>query len=210
MVKADLPLRYMGQNRQNKAWVYFWAAVFLAIIPIIHYLFLRITDLSIFICVSCWVSAILIIRRAEKLKRFAQIATEGAKADSEMALLLDHLAYSGWKIEYNIPVSYLGNAEVFLRSPQGRCFVINVQEDAESIFYDGSRLLAVYGQSVYGQDMLDLVKQQAEYLKNNRGVRSVTPIICATKARLEMGDTQIQNVYVIKKNVLVSLLKKLG
>jgi len=71
-----------------------------------------------------------------------------------------------------------------------------------------------YGQRVFSfqnKDLLKAARGQATEIKKIKGVGYVTPIMCFTKAELDIGtvDNLIEGVYVVKHESLLRLLGRL-
>lgn len=101
---------------------------------------------------------------------------------------------------------------MFLRSPRGNYFVVDVKSNKGRIFFDGAMLKRRYGKQVHdlnnGKNLLKAVKGQASTLKDMNRVSFVQPIICFTQANLEKIEQskQINGVYVVDAVNLLSLL----
>ena len=121
----------------------------------------------------------------------------------------------GWNVEYNIRLKHWGDADAFLCSPRGKCFVVDTKSDGGTVFFDGTRLMKRYGKDVYSfsndKDILKAARGQAVSLKEMKGVRFVTPVLCFTKANLDIKkvDNKVENVYVLDHSSLVRMLKRL-
>ncbi|MGK7893842.1 MAG: hypothetical protein AB4372_09510 [Xenococcus sp. (in: cyanobacteria)] len=72
-----------------------------------------------------------------------------------------------------------------------------------------------YGKKTYpfprGKDILKAARGQAVTLKEMKRVPFVTPILCFTKANLDIGviNKKVQKVYILKDSSLVSMLRQL-
>ena len=180
------------------------------------YPLLGITGLGILVYVSCLVGAVVLFQKGQHYWKRANRAAQGAKGEETVALLLKELEREGWSIEYNIPVPRYGDADAFLRSPSGSYFVVDSKAHGGVVFYNGTKLMRRYGREFYefdnNKDLLKAVKGQAVYLKQRKGVRYVTPILCFTEAELDIQaiDNKVEGVHAIERESLVRLLRRLG
>ena len=215
MPNAGDNIRQLAQQRKNRAIKQFVVAGTLVIAPVLLYLLLDITGIFVFIYVGCCVYAFVLFQKGQKLLLAAQRADQGAEAEESVALILSELEQEGWKIEYNIPAKYWGDVDAFLCSPRGNCFVVDTKSDGGTVFFDGSRLMKRYGQKIYqfsnDKDILKAARGQAVTLKQMVEVRFVTPILCFTKATLDIKtiDNKVENVYVLTQDSLVRMLRRL-
>ena len=215
-MKAGRNIRQMARKRRNDAFLRFGGAGVLFIAPVSLYPFLGTTGLGVLVYVSCIVGAVVLYQKGWDYWKRANRADRGAKGEETVALLLRELQREGWSIEYNVPVPKYGDADAFLRSPSGSCFVVDSKAHGGVVFFNGTKLMRRYGKEVYefdnNKDLLKAVKGQAVYLKERKGVRYVTPILCFTKAELDIQaiDNKVDGVHAIKQESLVRLLKRLG
>lgn len=215
MPNAGDNIRQLAQQRKNLAIKQFVVAGTLVIAPVLLYLLLDITGISIFIHVCCWIYAFVLFQKGQKLLLAAQRANQGAEAEESVALILSELEQEGWGIKYNLPVKYWGDVDAFLCSPRGNYFVVDSKSDGGTVFFDGSRLMKRYSKKVYpfsnDKDILKAVRGQAVTLKEMAEVRFVTPILCFTKATLDIKtiDNKVENVYVLTQDSLVRMLRRL-
>lgn len=215
MVNAGDNIRQLALRRKKKAIGQFTIAGVLFTAPVLLYLLLDNIGISILIHVGCWVYAFISFKNGQKLLVSAQRANQGSEAEESVALILSELEREGWKIEYNIPVKGWGDADAFLRSPKNKCFVVDTKSDGGTVFFDGNRLMKRYGKKVYpfsnNKDILKAARGQAVSLKKMKRVRFVTPILCFTKATLNIQiiNKKVENVYVLTQDSLVGMLRRL-
>jgi hypothetical protein len=216
VTRTGATIKQIERQRKKVAFAYFAAVIFLIFIPVFIYVDIGINSLSILIYLFCLVGAAYAAERGKKFWRAAQRAYQGREGEQKVNLSLKELEEDDWEVIYNIPLSLWGDADVFLRSPSGDYFVIDLKHNNGIVFFDGSMLKLRYGIDVFpfanNRDILATVKGQAAALKELQGVRYVTPIVCFTKAILEIyaENNLIQNVYVIHADYLLETLKKIG
>jgi hypothetical protein len=215
MVNAGNNIRQIAQSRKKQAIGKFTIAGVLFTVPVLPYLLLDNIGISIFIHVGCWIYAFSSFRKGQKLLVTAQRANQGAEAEESVASILSELEREGWTIEYNIPLKLWGDADAFLRSPQGNCFVVDTKSDGGTVFFNGTVLMKRYGKNIHpfsnNKDILKAARGQAVTLKEMKGVRFVTPILCFTKATLDIQtiNNKVENVYILTKDSLVRMLIRL-
>ncbi len=215
MVNAGDNIRQLARRRKKQAIEKLAVAGVLIIAPVLLYLILGITGISIFIHIGCWIGGAVQAQKGQKLLLSSQRADRGAVAEESTALILSELEQEGWKVEYNIRLKYWGDADAFLCSPRGKCFVVDTKSNGGTVFFDGTKLMLRYGQKIYpfpkDKDILKAARGQAVSLKEMKGVRFVTPVLCFTKANLDLKkiDNKVENVYVLTKDSLVRMLRRL-
>jgi hypothetical protein len=145
-----------------------------------------------------------------KFWKMADRAEQGAKGEEIVGLLLKELEQAGWKIQHNLSIPRLGDVDVFLSSPKDNHFVIDVKSHSGEVFFEDGVLKKRFGNAVYSfeKDFLAKVMEQALTIKTMKGLRFVTPILCFTEARLDIGtvNNKARGVYVMKKEALVKKL----
>lgn len=210
--KAGENVRQLAHNRRVQAYQRFSIAGGLAIVPLILPLPIEI---KVLVVISGWVGAFVLFRKGQHLQLKAKFADQGAEGEETVAQLLQPLEFRRWQIEYNIPLKRWGDADIFLRSPKGNCFVIDTKSNRGGVFYNGSVLMLRHGREIHefsnGKNILKAVKGQAKAIKEMKQVRFVQPILCFTQANLsEIDQTKmIDNVYVVNSTDLLSLLNHL-
>lgn len=213
MPKAGRRIRQLAREHRSGALARFGGAFSLAVPPLLILLLIPTTSgLGVLVVLGCWVGAALLYQQGQQLWIKANQADQGADGEEEVERLLKPLERQGWRIEYNVPLKRWGDADVFLRSPRGNYFVVDVKSNKGRIFFDGAMLKRRYGKQVHdlnnGKNLLKAVKGQASTLKDMNRVSFVQPIICFTQANLEKIEQskQINGVYVVDAVNLLSLL----
>jgi len=185
MPKAGSSIRQMARERRNGAFLRFSGAGALVIAPVLVYPFLGITGLGILVYICCLVGAVVLFQKGQHYWKRANRADQGAKGEETVVLLLRELEREGWNTEYNIPVPKYGDADAFVRSPSGSCFVVDSKAHGGTVFFNGTKLMRRYGKEVYefdnNKDLLKAVKGQAVYLKERKGIKYVTSYLAPTE-----------------------------
>lgn len=216
MANAGGSIRKLAQRRRAKSTVQFLIATVLFASPLLIYSALGAISVSILAHIGCWIGSFILVRKGKALLLSAQRADIGAIAEEAVAFVLQDLEKEGWTAEYNIPLKYWGDADVLLQSPSGRHFVIDVKGNRGSVFFSGAKMMLRRGQRTYpfshNKDILKAVRGQAVSLKEARGLRFVTPILCFTQAALsaDIKNKKVENVQVSTLDSLTYLLRSLG
>ena len=111
MVEAGYSIRQLSKRRRKQSIKKLAVAAVLFITPALSYLVLDITGISLFIHVCCWVGAANQAQKGLERLQKAGRASIGAEAEKLVASILSELEREGWKIEYNLPLRYWGDAD---------------------------------------------------------------------------------------------------
>ncbi len=220
--KAGANIRQLAWNRREKAVANFTGAGLLVILMPICYRLLHGRGLAVLIAISCLVGAVVLTRSGLKYWEKANRADQGAKGEEQLERCLESLKQEGWHIEYNLELAW-GDADVFLQSPQGNYYVVDVKAHKNgTVFFDQSTkmLMRSYGRdSVYSfgekssgqtKNLLKAVKGQAAELKKKHQLRWVTAILCFTQAKIDsniLPEQAVEGVHISKLSTLPWLLR---
>ena len=202
-------VRKLSRTRQRSAILRYAYSAGVLIGTILLISIFRISLLVILLAFGGFVCSYYLYRNGRYLMKRASDAQRGAKAEIEVAALLDGLKYKGWEIEYNLPIRKCGDADVVLHSPEDNWYVIDVKSHNGTKVYEGGRLRKRYGRNTYDfqeGDLLHKVKGQAKEVRNLKRVRWVTPILCFTKGDIDIPCNVVSGVYVVNGKDLVSNL----
>lgn len=203
------------QRRLKKAFIPVLAAFFF-VAPFLISLF---REVGIFVYVVCFLAAAWLISQREKLERSALKADKGALAEEKVGRLLAPLKRQGWHIRPNVKLpSRRSDVDVFLISPQGKAFAIEVKGHSGrgEIVFHGKELKIRQGSTLKSfpenKDFLRQATSSARAIKEAQGLRWVEAIIVFTDAKVNINtvDNRVQNVYVVEGSALMELLKKLA
>ncbi len=122
--KAGGTIGQLAQERRNKALQQLGTAGVLVLVSII--VSPRMGALGILVFLGAVVYSWYLIAEGRKFWKMADRAEQGAKGEEIVGLLLKELEQAGWKIQYNLPIPRLGDADVFLSSPKDNHFVVDV------------------------------------------------------------------------------------
>ena len=199
----------LSQTRHRSAISRYIYSVAVLIGTILLISIVRISLLGILLAFGGSVASYYLYQNGRYLMKRASDAQRGARAEAEVAELLDTLKYKGWEIEHNLPIKKCGDADVVLHSPQDNWYVIDVKSHNGTKVYEGGRLRKRYGRNTYDfqeGDLLRKVKGQAKEVRNLKRVRWVTPILCFTRGDIDIPCNVVSGVYVVEGKDLVSNL----
>ncbi|TYQ28486.1 nuclease-related domain-containing protein [Pseudanabaena sp. UWO310] len=208
--QAGQNIRELALTRRIKSSGYFISAFFtffLAFLVILNFSFPPIFYLF-FIAVALW-----LIFKGTSLWQRANLADRGAEGEEDIARLLAQLEKDGWQIEYGIRLgNTLSDVDIFCVSPRGKFYAIDVKSHKGRVVADGGKLYRYMGNHKYHfeKDFLVQVMRQALQVRKHKDLNFVTPILAFSKASVAIQSGKLQNVYVVEKAKLISLLQSLG
>jgi hypothetical protein len=176
-------------------------------------------NVGIFVYLVCFLAAVWLVLQRRELERGALKATKGADAEVKVSRLLAPLKRQGWHIEYNLKLpNRRSDIDVFLMSPQGKAFVIEVKGHSGrgEIVFDGKELKIRKGSFLKSfpenKNFLKQVTGNARALREAKRLTWVEALIVFTnsKVSIQTPDNCIQNVYVVEGSSLVEHLGKLA
>ena len=137
--------------------------------------------------------------RGSMLFRQAARADQGAKGEEAIAKILRQLP-SGWKTEFNRRVHGVGDVDVILTSPTGKTWTVDIKSQRGTIIDKQGKLYKVLGRNTYAlkKDFIAAAKRQALLVRSMDNLRYVTPVICFSSAKVQIGSS-IEGVYVISR-----------
>lgn len=219
--QAGKNVRRMALQRRIRAIQMFASAGVLLALPFVLYpLFQRLLSLQrgaslgniqIMMGAACLVGAIAFGFRGAHLWKRANHADQGARAEEDAAQLVEPLRSGGWQIEYGVRDRRVGDVDIFLRSPKGNAYTVDVKSHRGTVFVQDGALLRRFGESQYPfeKDFLRQAKQQAVAMQKQSGATFVTPMILFSNAWLEIPPKPIAGVYVVGKHNVLKCLKSL-
>jgi hypothetical protein len=218
MPRAGRNVRLMALYRRVKAIGLIGGAVVLVMIPFGARAFLQslpslaTVAIPAWSYVACFAFAGLLVMQALYLWKRAKHADQGAKGEEDIAEILTPLQKQGWKIEYGISDRQVGDVDVFLLSPKGEAYTIDVKSHRGYVYSRGEQLYRKRGNSseAFEKDFLRQAKRQAVAMKQQKRLSFVTPMIAFSAANVEVGENPIAGVYVLDKKKLLGCLRSLG
>ncbi len=210
-------MRVMARQRRTKAVLGFAIAALWVLLPwvlpwLLQFLFPTVVSLPSWLYLGCLVPAGFSYFRAQKLWSKANRADQGAAGEEAIAAVLTPLQSEGWQIEYGVRDRSVGDVDVFLLSPQGRAYTIDVKSHRGEVRSDGKQLYRQYGRSQYPfeKDFLQQATRQAVAMKKLKGLTFVTAIVAFSQAKVQVRENPVAKVYVVGKQDLLKCLRSLS
>jgi hypothetical protein len=207
----------MARQRRTKAVLGFAIAALWVLLPwvlpwLLQFLFPTVVSLPSWLYLGCLVPAGFSYFRAQKLWSKANRADQGAAGEEAIAAVLTPLQSEGWQIEYGVRDRSVGDVDVFLLSPQGRAYTIDVKSHRGEVRSDGKQLYRQYGRSQYPfeKDFLQQATRQAVAMKKLKGLTFVTAIVAFSQAKVQVRENPVAKVYVVGKQDLLKCLRSLS
>ncbi|MBW4665598.1 MAG: NERD domain-containing protein [Chroococcus sp. CMT-3BRIN-NPC107] len=146
---------------------------------------------------------------AQHLWKRADDADRGAAAEEQTAAILQPLQDRGWQIEYKVPLPKGGDVDIFLLSPQGNAYVIDVKSHQGEVRVNSDRLYRQYGKFKYEfeKDFLRQVKYQAVFIRELKKLKFVTLMVVFSRANVQSDRHPIAGVYVLGVQQLLHYLQ---
>lgn len=218
MPRAGQNVRVMARQRRTKAALGFAIAVLWVLLPWVLPWLLRVALPTVvfalpgWIYFGCLVPASFSYLQAQRLWSKANRADQGAAGEEAIALVLAPLQREGWQIEYGVRDRSVGDVDVFLVSPQGRAYTIDVKSHRGEVRSDGKQLYRQYGRSQYPfeKDFLNQATRQAMAMKKLKSLTWVTPIVAFSQAKVGIKENPVAGVYILSKQNLLEGLRSLG
>jgi hypothetical protein len=219
MSRAGKSIRSLALYRRLKALMALGSAGILVALPLILASFVRqlsqITKTPILIPfwvnILCFSVAGLAILQALYWWKRANRADQGAKGEEDIAATLSPLEKLGWRIEYNIGDRRLGDIDIFLLSPKGKAYTIDVKSHKGQVRSAKGQLYRQYGKSRYPfeKDFLSVAKQQAIAMKDRKALKFVVPMVVFSNADVDVASNLVSGVYVLAGKSLLTWLQSL-
>lgn len=156
--------------------------------------------------------ALILLWQAVYLWKRSRHADQGAAAEEEMALVFDRLKSQGWKVEYGLRDRRVGDIDVFLVSPNGKAFTIDVKSHRGFVYAKQGALYRRYGKdsAPFEKDFLAQAKRQALTMQERTHRSQVIPMIVFSHAKLAKESDRIGSVHLCTRDTCLDRLKSLG
>ncbi|MBD0342243.1 MAG: NERD domain-containing protein [Microcoleus sp. Co-bin12] len=213
---AGKRLRRQAQQLRTKALYRYGAATGLVLLPV-----LVLYALAPFAPLFCLVAALVIgaliaiplIKKGNKFWKSSQIYDQGACGEEKTQQVLESLIQSGWIAEYNLRLPQVGDIDVWLRSPKGLNFILDVKSHSTVVQLDGDVLkrLSYDGKLIdFNKDFLAQIAKQVTAIKKAKKLTKVTPVVVFSDANVILRNKKkIRGAYVMELGNLVSGLQEL-
>jgi hypothetical protein len=209
-------LRRDAQQLRTKALYKYGAATGLVLLPLLVYAVAPFAPLFFFVAAALliWLlKALPLIEGGKKLWNESQRYDRGACGEEKTEQVLKSLTQSGWIAEYNLSLPQVGDIDVWLQSPKGLNFILEVKSHQTVVQLEGDVLKR---QSYDGKlrdfekDFLEQIAKQATAIKKAKKLTKVTRVVVFSDAKVILRNKKkIRGAYVMEQGGLVSRLQEL-
>jgi hypothetical protein len=213
---AGKSLRRHAKQLRTKALYKYGAATGLVLLPLLVYGVAPFAPLFLFLVAALVIGVLIalpLIQDGKRLWKSSQIFDQGACGEEKTQEVLEPLIQSGWIVEYNLILPQVGDIDVWLRSPKGVNFILDVKSHSTVVLLEGDVLKR---QSYDGKlrdfekDFLAQIVKQVTAIKKAKKLTKVTPVVVFSDAKVILSNKQkIRGAYVMELGNLVSRLQEL-
>jgi hypothetical protein len=213
---AGKSLRRHAKQLRTKALYKYGAATGLVLLPLLVYGVAPFAPLFLFLVAALVIGVLIalpLIQDGKRLWKSSQIFDQGACGEEKTQEVLEPLIQSGWIVEYNLILPQVGDIDVWLRSPKGVNFILDVKSHSTVVLLEGDVLKR---QSYDGKlrdfekDFLAQIAKQVTAIKKAKKLTKVTPVVVFSDAKVILSNKQkIRGAYVMELGNLVSRLQEL-
>jgi hypothetical protein len=158
-------------------------------------------------------TAPVLIEKGNRLWKKSQEYYQGAGGEEKIEKVLEPLIQSGWMREYNLSLGEVCEIDVWLQSPKGSNFILEVKSYSKVVRLEGDVLKR---QSYYGKlrnfdkDFLAQIAKQVRAIKKAKKLTKVTGLLVFSDAKVKLSNKKkIRDAYVMELGDLVSRLQEL-
>ena len=212
---AGKPLRRHAQQLRTKALYRYGAATGLVLLPLLVYAVAPFAPLFFFVAAALLIGVLRALPLIEKGNKFwneSQRYNRGARGEEKTQQVLESLTQSGWIAEYNLRLPQVGDIDVWLRSPKGVNFILDVKSHSTVVLLDGDVLKRQsYGKlRDFEKDFLAQIAKEVTAIKKAKKLTKVTPVVVFSDAKVILRNKKkIRGAYVMELGNLVSRLQEL-
>ena len=210
---AGKPLRRHAKQLRTKALDKYVAATGWVLLPLLVYAIAPFDPL--FLVAALLIGALIALPLIEEGKKFWKSSRnfdQGACGEEKTQQVLKSLIKSGWIAEYNLRLPQVGDIDVWLRSPKGVNFILDVKSHSTEVLLDGDVLKRRYYGKLqdFEKDFLAQIAKEVTAIKKAKKLTNVTPIVVFSDAKVSFShNKKIRGAYVMELGNLVSGLQEL-
>jgi Nuclease-related domain len=210
---AGKSLRRRAQKLRTKAFYKYVAATGWVLLPLLVYAVAPFDP--VFLVVVFLIVVLIALPSIEEGKKFwksSQNFDQGACGEEKTQQVLESLIKSGWIAEYNLRLPQVGDIDVWLRSPKGVNFILNVKSHSTEVLLDGDVLKRRYYGKLqdFEKDFLAQIAKEVTAIKKAKKLTNVTPVVVFSDAKVSFSNKKkIRGAYVMELSNLVSGLQEL-
>lgn len=211
--RAGKPLRRHAQQLRTKALYSYCAATGWVLLPLLVYAIAPFDPL--FLVAVLLIGALMTLPSIEEGKQFwksSQNFDRGACGEEKTQQVLESLVQSGWVAEYNLRLPQVGDIDVWLQSPKGVNFILDVKSHSTEVLLDGDVLKRRYYGKLqdFEKDFLAQIAKQVTAIKKAKKLTNITPVVVFSNAKVSFSNNKkIRGAYVMELGNLVSGLQEL-
>ena len=211
---AGKPLRRHAQQLRTKALYRYGAATGLVLLPLLLvYAVAPFAPLFLLALLIGVLTAPLLIPDGNKFWNESQRYYRGARGEEKIQPVLEPLIQSGWIPEYNLRLPQVGDIDVWLRSPKGVNFILDVKSHSTVVVVEGDVLKCQSSDGKlrdFKKDFLEQIANQATAIKKAKKLTKVTRVVVFSDAKVILRNKKkIRGAYVMELGDLVSRLQEL-
>ena len=213
---AGKQLRRQAKQFRAKALYRYGAATGLVLLPLLVYAVAPFAPLFFFVAAALLIGVLiapLLIPEGNRFWKTSKMYYQGACGEEKTQQVLEPLIQSGWIAEYNLSLPQVGDIDVWLRSPKGLNFILDVKSHSTVVQLDGDVLkrLSYDGKLIdFKKDFLAQIAKQATAIKKAKKLTKVTPVVVFSDAKVILRNKKkIRGAYVMELGNLVSRLQEL-
>jgi hypothetical protein len=213
---AGKRLRREAQQFRTKALYKYGAATGLVLLPLLVYAVAPFAPLFFFVAAALliWVlRAVPLIEKGNKFWNDYKRYDQGACGEEKTQQVLEPLIQSGWIAEYNLSLPQVGDIDVWLRSPKGLNFILEVKSHQTVVVLEGDVLKRQSDDGKlrdFHKDFLEQIANQATAIKKAKKLTKVTPVVVFSDAQVILRNKKkIRGAYVMALGDVVSRLQEL-
>ena len=213
---AGKRLRREAQQLRTKALYRYGTATGLVLLPLLVYAIAPFAPLFFFVAAALLIGVLRALPLIEKGNKFwneSQRYNRGARGEEKTQQVLESLTQSGWIAEYNLRLQQVGDIDVWLRSPKGINFILDVKSHSTLVMWDGDVLKCQSSDGKwrdFKKDFLAQIAKQATAIKKAKKLTKVTPVVVFSEAKVILiNKKKIRGAYVMELGNLVSRLQEL-
>jgi F0F1-type ATP synthase assembly protein I len=210
---AGKRLRRDAKQLRIKALCSFGVATGL-VLPLLVYAVAHFNPLFLLVALLIGVlTAPVLIPEGNRLWKKSQRYHQGACGEEKIQQVLEPLIQSGWMREYNLSLPQVGDIDVWLRSPKGSNFILEVKSYSKVVLLDGDVLKRQSSNGKlrdFDKDFLEQIAKQVRAIKKAKKLTKVTAVVVFSDAKVSFSNKKkIGDAYVMEEGNLVSGLQEL-
>lgn len=210
---AGKPLRRHAKQLRAKALYRYGVATGWVLLPLLVYVVAPFDPL--FLVAALLIGALIalpLIKEGKKFWKSSRNFDQGACGEEKTQQVLESLIKSGWIAEYNLRLPQVGDIDVWLRSPKGVNFILDVKSHSTEVMLDGDVLKRRYYGKLqdFEKDFLAQIAKEVKAIKKAKKLTNVTPVVVFSDGKVSFSNKKkIRGAYVMELGNLVSGLQEL-